>query len=246
MNVKVEKRCGNRLLGVATHALGSWPLSDNPEKILRTRRLGRLERISEILFGLIMVLAVTCSFSVSEANYRDIHKMLLAALGCNLAWGLIDAVFYCMARFIEQGEGILALRALRKTLDPSEAQNIIADALPPLLAGALTSIEFEMIHYRLNQMPEPPRHPRFTRDDWLAAFGVFLLVFVSTFPVVIPFLVIGKANLALRTSNGVAILMLFLIGYVFGEYAGRNRWVVGLAMVVLGSTLVGITIALGG
>jgi hypothetical protein len=205
-----------------------------------------MERISEILFGLIMVLVVTCSFSIRGADRTDIREMLLAALGCNLAWGIIDAVFYCMARFNEQGEGILALRALRRTSDPGEAQSIIADALPPLLARALTSAEFKLIHYRLNQMPEPPRHPQFAKDDWLAALGVFLLVFVTTFPVVIPFLVIGKPHLALRASNGVAILMLFLIGYAFGGYAGRPQWLAGLAMVILGSVLVGITIALGG
>jgi VIT1/CCC1 family predicted Fe2+/Mn2+ transporter len=205
-----------------------------------------MERIFEILFGLIMVLAVTCSFSVSEADRNDVHKMLAAALGCNLAWGVIDAVFYCMARFSEQGEGIIALQALRGTADPSEAQIIIGNALPPLLAVALTSAEFEMIRYRLNQMPEPPDSPRFTSDDWLASLGVFLLIFLSTFPVVIPFLIIRSVHLAVRMSNGVAILMLFLIGCAFGRYTGHPRWLAGLAMVILGGALVGITIALGG
>ena len=221
-------------------------MSANLQERLRPRKLERMERIFEILFGLIMVLAVTCSFSVSEADRNDVHKMLAAALGCNLAWGVIDAVFYCMARFSEQGEGIIALQALRGTADPSEAQIIIGNALPPLLAGALTSAEFETIRYRLNQMPEPPDYPRFTSDDWLASLGVFLLIFLSTFPVVIPFLIIRSVHLAVRMSNRVAILMLFRIGCAFGRYTGRPRWLAGLAMVILGGALVGITIALGG
>ena len=216
------------------------------EKFRRNRRLEPIERTTEILFGLIMVLAVTGSFSVSEADHKDVRDMLLAALGCNVAWGIIDAVFYCMARFSEQGEGILALRALRKTSDPGEAQDIIRDALPPLLARALTSAEFEMIHHRLNQLPEPPQRPQFTKGDWLAALGVFLLVFLSTFPVAIPFLLIGDAKFALRTSNGIALLLLFLLGYLFGGYTGRSRWLAAFAMVVLGTALVGVTIALGG
>lgn len=65
-----------------------------------------------------------------------------AALGCNLARGVIDAVFYLMARFSEQGKGIVVLQPLRKTTDPKEAQEIIGDALPPLLAATLTPIEF--------------------------------------------------------------------------------------------------------
>lgn len=75
---------------------------------------------------------------------------------------------------------------------------------------------------------------------------VFLLVFLSTFPVVIPFLFASNARLALRVSNGLAILMLFITGYAFGRYAGRRPWRTGVAMVILGSTLVGITISVGG
>ena len=34
--------------------------------------------------------------------------------------------------------------------------------------------------------------------------------------------------------------------YSFGSITGRHRWLVGMAMVVLGSILVGMTIVLGG
>jgi len=72
--------------------------------------LDPMERISEILFGLIMVLTVTCSFSALEADRKQVREMLLAAVGCNFAWGAIDAVFYLLARFSEQGRGIFALK----------------------------------------------------------------------------------------------------------------------------------------
>ena len=76
---------------------------------------------------------------------------------------------------------------------------------------------------------------------------MFLLVFLSTFPVVIPFfLITSDAKLALRLSNGIAILLLFVTGYAFGRHAGRTAWRTGLAMVVIGATLVGIAIRLGG
>jgi hypothetical protein len=208
--------------------------------------LGPMERISEVLFGLIMVLTVTCSFSVAESDRRQVHDMLLAAIGCNLAWGVIDAVFHLLARFSEQGQGIVALQALRKAADLSEAQTIIAAALPPLLASALTPTEFDLLHQRLNQLPDLPAHPRLTKDDWLAAGWVFLLIFLSTFPVVIPFLFASDAKLAVRVSNGIGIVMLFITGYEFGRYAGRRPWLTGVAMVILGSVLVGITISVGG
>lgn len=82
--------------------------------------------------------------------------------------------------------------------------------------------------------------------DWLGAVGVFLVVFLSTFPVVIPFLLIQNTGLALRISNGIAILMLFLTGYAYAKCVGRSPWVVGISMIFLGGVLVGLTMALGG
>jgi hypothetical protein len=51
----------------------------------RKRLLDPSERLSEILFGLIMVITFTCSFNVAQAGHGGVRKMLAAALGCNLA-----------------------------------------------------------------------------------------------------------------------------------------------------------------
>jgi len=212
----------------------------------RRRALEPLDRFSEVLFGLIMVLTVTCSFSVVGATPREVRHMLLAALGCNVAWGVIDAVFYLLQRFGEQGRGIVALRALRKTTDTVEARGIISETLPPFLASALSPAELEEIWQRLVGVSDSPERPELSRDDWLAALGIFLLVFLSTFPVVIPFLFFKDAKLALRASNGIAIAMLFACGYALGGYAGRRPWLTGLLMVLLGGCLVGIAMVLGG
>ena len=102
------------------------------------------------------------------------------------------------------------------------------------------------MHRRLMQLPEPPERARLSQDDWLGSIGVFLIVFVSTFPVVIPFIFMRSVGPALRVSNAIAIVMLFLTGYAFGRITGRHPWVVGIAMVVVGSILVAMTMALGG
>jgi VIT1/CCC1 family predicted Fe2+/Mn2+ transporter len=212
----------------------------------RKRLLDPMERVSEILFGLIMVLTFTCSFSVADTGRGEVRQMLLAALGCNLAWGIIDAVFYLMGCLSEQGHNILTLRVVRQTTEAAEAHRIIAEALPPGLASVLPKAEFEVMREKLKLLPEPPAHPRLAKDDWLAAGGVFLLVFVSTFPVVIPFIFIPEPRLALRVSNAVAIVMLFMAGCAFGRYSGFRPGRVGLAMVVVGVAMVGLTIIFGG
>jgi hypothetical protein len=60
------------------------------------RVLEPVERLSEILFGLIMALTVTNAVSVATADQITIRTMLIAALGCNLVWRIIDAGMYLM------------------------------------------------------------------------------------------------------------------------------------------------------
>jgi len=211
------------------------------------RLLNPTERVSEILFGLVMVLTMTCSFSIGGAGQTEVRQMLIGALGCNLAWGIIDAIMYLMACFSARGQGVVALRAVRNAAIPSQAYAIIADAMPPLLASVTSPAELEAVRQRLTQLPEPPERPQLTKDDWLAGLGVFLLVVLATLPVVLPFAFVKQAPArALRISNGIAIGMLFLAGYLFGRHAGHHPWRMAVAMVLVGSAMVGMTIVLGG
>ena len=186
------------------------------------RLLDPMERISEVLFGLIMVLCITGSISIAEAGREEVRTMLIGALGCNVAWGIVDGVFYLMTRLSERGRGVMMLRALRRAAGSREADGIIAGALPPLVASVLTTTEFEVVRDRLNHLPHPPVCLQLTKEDWLRATGVFLLVALSTFPVVIPFMVTSHARLALLISNSIAIVMSFLTGYAFGRHAGHH------------------------
>jgi hypothetical protein len=210
------------------------------------RLLDPIDRFSEILFGLIMVLTFTGAISAAELGREAVRTMLFASIGCNLAWGIVDGVMYLFARVAERGRGILALRVIRNADDPAAAHSVIRDAVPPLIASVLRDPELEAMRQRLSELTEVPERARLTRDDFRGAVSVFLLVFFSTFPVVIPFIVMNDARRALRSSNGIAIMMLFVAGYWLGRYMGARPWVWGVSMVLVGSALVGLTIALGG
>jgi hypothetical protein len=210
------------------------------------RVLDPIERVSEVLFGLIMVLTFTGSLSVAEAGHSEVRTMLIGALGCNLAWGVIDGVFYLMGCLAERGHGVLTFQAVRRETDPQKAQQLISDALPPLVASILQPAELETMRLRLKGLAAPPARAHLPKDAWLGAVAVFLLVFLTTFPVAIPFLFMKDISLALRVSNAVAIGMLYLSGHVFGRLTGRSPVWAGISMVVLGALLVAATIALGG
>lgn len=208
--------------------------------------LDPIDRVSEVLFGLIMVLTFTGSLSIAEAGRDDVRTMLIGALGCNLAWGIIDAILYLMSCLAEKGRDLAAYRAVLAATDPQQAHQAIADAMPPTLASVLQPPELEAVRLRLLALRAAPAKARLHKDDWTGAFGVFLLVFLSTFPVAIPFMVMGSAGPAMRVSNGIAIALLFATGVAFGRTTGRQPLMVGLGMVVLGIALVGMTMALGG
>ena len=205
-----------------------------------------MDRISEILFALIMVLTFTCSFSVAGAGRENVRTLLIGAMGCNLAWGIIDAIFYLMGSFSMLGQGILRLKALTGAASPTEAHQIMAGALPPVLVSVLSPADLEQIREKLNRVSGLPARPHLRKEDWLGALGVFLIVVLTTLPVLVPFAVIENARRALRLSNGIAIVMLFMTGYAFGRHAGYSPVKMGLSMVILGSVLVAITILLGG
>jgi hypothetical protein len=210
------------------------------------RVLDPVERVSEVLFGLIMVLTFTGSMSVATAGREEVREMLIGAVGCNLAWGIVDAVMYVLTTLVNRGRGLLLLRSVLAAQQAEGARSAIASALPPLLTSAMRPSDFDVLRERLAALPPPPRQPRLSSQDLRGAVEVFMLVFLSTFPVVIPFLLFSEPLRALRTSNAIAVAMLFLGGVSLGRFSGLRAGALGLAMAGIGAVLVAITIALGG
>jgi len=210
------------------------------------RLLEPIERISEILFGLIMALTFTCTISAASAGQADVRAVLLGALGCNLAWGIVDGAIYLITTLAERARGVAMLRAVQQAASAADAHRIIAAALPPVVADAVDPAGLEAIQHRLKQLPAPPAFARLHGRDLLGAVAIFVLVFLSTFPVALPFMFIQSITLAMRVSNGIAMLMLFAVGHALGRYACQRAWRMGVVMLVAGSVLVVVTIALGG
>lgn len=221
----------------------TWALA---KPIPRKRVLEPYTVIAEILFGLIMVLTFTGSLSVADAGRDDVRMMLIGALGCNIAWGMIDAIFYLMSCVSDKGENIRSLRALHEATSKEEAHQAITDALPPIIAATLTPADYETMHQRLLQQPKPPVRPSLGKTEFLGALTIFFWVFIITFPVSIPFIFMDEVELAMRVSNAIAIVLLFGAGFAFAHVAQYRPWLTGMMMVVMGSLVVAATIALGG
>ena len=210
----------------------------------RERLLDPIDRISEILFGLIMAVTIVGSLSIATAGRDEMRTVTMAALGCNLAWGLVDAVMYLVRTVTERAHS----RALGKQIigaDPDTAHRLIMNALPEPIARIVGPDEVEGMRRRLLGL-EPTAQILRPRD-YLEAFGIFVLVVVATFPVVVPFLLTSSAALALRASQAITLIMLLLAGFALGRYAGHAKPLrTGVVMAVFGAVLIAAVKALGG
>jgi hypothetical protein len=208
--------------------------------------LDPISRLSEVIFGLIMVLTFTGSISAATAGRQEIGTILWAALGCNVAWGLVDAVMYIMSLLMERGDAAAALRKVQQAATVEEATEVMNEYFPPVVGAVMKPAQFEEIRLELKALPDPPTRIPVLWRDIRAAIQIFFLVVLSTFPSTIPFLLIDDAVVAMRTSNGIALLLLFLTGFMLGKRTGYSPWLLGVVVAVIGAVLVVMTMALGG
>jgi hypothetical protein len=216
------------------------------EKEVRQPVLNRVDRILEIFFGLFMALALVGSVSVATAGRGEIRTMFAAALGCNLAWGLVDATMYLVDTITNRGRVRTLLLTVRATPDADAGRKLIERSLSSTVAGLMSKSEIEAIRARLVALPSIPDQPTLRRDDLFAAFAIFLIVVAATFPVALPFVLINNVRTAMAVSHTIALAMLFVGGGLLGRYAGYVSWKVGLLMMGLGTGLVFLIRALGG
>jgi hypothetical protein len=207
--------------------------------------LDPVERVSEMCFGLFM--ALTFVGAVSALGGTDSPRtMFMAALGCNLAWGLVDAVMYLVRTLTERGKRLTLALTVRDHPNPAEAIRAMREVLPESVHAILEDKELEAMRARIAGTLALPDRPRFTGTDFQGAVGIFLIVVATTFPVALPFVVITDAKLALIVSRLLTFAMLFGGGMALGRYSGWGGMKAGLGMLALGVALTGAIIALGG
>jgi hypothetical protein len=182
-------------------------LSSATEARFVHRYLDPGERLGEIVFGLIMVLTFTSTARAALGEEEGPRELLIAALGCNIAWGIIDGGMFIMSAMLDRGR-----------------------------------IEQE----RARAAGRTAKRIRLSGDDLKGAVACFWLVFASTLPVVVPFLLFDDAYLALRVSNAILVVTLFLVGYQWGGHANVGRGTAGAIFTIVGLILVAVAIALGG
>ncbi len=118
--------------------------------------------------------------------------------------------------------------------------------LSPLLSERMNDDEVNQLGEKVKKLPEPSRKKSLTIKDFFISGQIFMLVFLSTFPVVLPFLFLDDVSIAMRISNGVALVIILGLGFSLARYAGLKPILTSLVFTGIGIFLVSLTIVLGG
>lgn len=208
------------------------------------------ETLGEVLFGLIMVLTFTVGGRLLMLGGEfDTTELVVGAIGCNIAWGVIDAVLFVLGSLFNRSQRARFYRALRSARSEAEALAMVQEEFgledEPLAVLPEDGARLYQSILTLTAHAAPAR-ARLRRRDILSAFVVFVLVSATALPGVIPFFLLQDPDLALRLSNSVLVLLLFLVGYWWAHYTDARPWRVGLTVMTLGASMVLIAVALGG
>jgi VIT1/CCC1 family predicted Fe2+/Mn2+ transporter len=213
------------------------------------RYLAPEDSLSEILFGLIMTLTFTLGAGILvREDPNAARELLIATVGCNVAWGLIDGLMYLGGQLFERGRRARLVDAIRAEASEERAARRVAAEFDELLERVTEESDRASLYRKIVRSVREgaPPSARLTREDVYGAIASFWLVFISSIPAALPFLLFDDPWIALRISNAILIASLFLVGYFWARHTNLPPAGVGLSLMVGGLTLVLIAIALGG
>jgi hypothetical protein len=234
------------LLTAAGEFMRATSPTDQENVETREPVLDTVDRVSELCFGLFMALTFVGAVSAATAGENAGRKMFYTALGCNLAWGLADAVMFLVRTLTGRGKRLTLALTVRSEPDAAAGVRALRDALPRWIKPLIDDTELELVRVRIVAITALPRRPRFVRDDVIGAVCIFLIVVFSTFPVALPFVLFKDVPTALIVSRLLTLAMLFGSGMALGRHSGFGGWRTGFAMAALGVALTMAIIALGG
>jgi len=217
---------------------------------LADRYLDPASSLGEIMFGLIMTLTFTlgAGIIIEDEGREGARDLLIALIGCNIAWGVIDAAMYIVNELFTRGKRRRVAEAVRSAPDERAAAAVVENELSDLLEGVGDDAEHQALYTRVAAKVRTADIPpnRLTKADFMGAFTSFWLVVIASLPAAIPFLVWDDARFALRVSNAILLAFLFFCGYKWARYTMGSPWVFGLIFLAGGFGLVAMAIALGG
>ncbi len=218
---------------------------------------GRFWFAAEPIFGVVMTM-VFLSILRNQALYaypvlldKVAQAVILAAISCCIAWGIVDGVFYAWENHAIASKKNIAGNYLRRQ-QKEKSRELVEEDLEDSYVGMLDDAEkdhvYEMVLNALSKSEPKEKVP--VKDDLITIFLDMCLNLGACLVVVLPLVLLqgflGIVQL-LNLAVAIAIILLFIIG-VWTETQKSLKLKVrkGALYAVLGVAITVLTYFLGG
>jgi VIT1/CCC1 family predicted Fe2+/Mn2+ transporter len=211
------------------------------------RHLDPVDRLGEVLFGLIMALGFTAAVRLGHEE-ADSRALLVGILGCNVAWGIVDGVMYVLASLFERGREARMVREVVRAPSEEAARAYVENHLDgPLLSAATEDERRRFADWVVRAARRVGERPvRLRAADLLGGVAVGVVIMMATAPMLVPFLLVKNPAVAVHVSHAIGLAMLFSVGVVWGRRTGSGAIRIGAGVTLVGAALVVVTVLLGG
>lgn len=229
----------------------------NPFTSFIEKYLYPIDSFAETFFSILIVLiftlayrifAVTSTTSSITTAYTS-SKILIAILGAVAAWGFIDGVIYAVLSIFEREEQSRFLKDAWAATSEKERISTIGEEFDDIFEPITDDAQREHLYLAISQALIPAHVEKIglKREDVLAGVAHVFVAISAVIPSLIPFILFyNNTLLAIRLSNLISFVMLFITGYRWGKYTRVNPLRTGLIIVSIAILLALFAIPLGG
>lgn len=216
-----------------------------------------IDLLAEVIFSVLIILTFTLWFGIIKLGANPdkvitaeyMSEFTVAVFGATLAWGIIDGIMLALLSVFERGERHRFLADLQAAGNDEEAIDLIAAefdfGLEPITGEQQRQdLYADMLEHLRDSKPRPVG---FQSEDLVGAVTSVVVAVLAIIPSLIPLLLLrDQGILAVRLSNIVSFIVLFIAGYLWGRYTRANPWKTGLLLLSAGVIMMAIAIPLGG
>ena len=219
--------------------------------------LDPIDELSQVIYSVLILLTFTLGFRIFKLQSgtgvhleaEQVRELLIAAIGATIAWGIIGGLMYVLTSVFERNETQRVLIAVQSAPTDEEAIEVIADELDFMLEPITPESKRQVLYADVLDTLRDSRLQDIglKRKDLAGGLGILVVALVAVIPSLLPFVLIAdNAFLALRISNVVSFVVLFISGWRWGRRTHSSPWLSGLTLALAGAVMVLVAIPLGG
>ena len=213
------------------------------------RALDPADALAEMTCGLVMMLTILCTAGwYVDGSDNPRRTLAFAAIGCCLAWGIIDGFLYVASAVYERGHRGRLIRSVQASEHGSAVDFVrgrVDEATGHLLsAQSSTAVAEELVDVAATV--DPPARITTSRGDFAPVPRAMVLNVSATILPALAILFIDDVRDALAVAKTIVVLSMFATGFLWGRTTRFGAVRSGVAMLVFGVTMVGIAVVFGG